>query len=316
MLTLFTVRDSNATSLFHFCVTSLLFWSQCRFRISEANLYRPFCCAASLEVKLELWLCYYAGDVYRCSYPDCSYSTPKRSQLACHTRAVHLQVRSHTCPECGRAFVERSHLVRHQRTHLTEKPFACSQCSYTSSRRDKLKEHCTKHHPDTDSNGVQDNASHKSRRRANKLLKSSAGGQTKSCEVEEAAVVTEAAVVNLVVSVPVVVSTGRDLVTDDTNGPVVDGSVVVPTVNGMEMCFLDGVGVPSLNAGTYKLLVGPASDCSGGAVILPNGTDAVDLTSCGVETEAASGLPDPSSCSSLLLLGEVADGQLPVTTVV
>jgi len=33
-----------------------------------------------------------AGDVYQCSYSDCSYSTPKRSQLACHTRAVHLQV--------------------------------------------------------------------------------------------------------------------------------------------------------------------------------------------------------------------------------
>jgi len=117
-------------------------------------------------------------------------------------------------------------------------------------------------------------------RRAKKLAKTAA---TKSCEdsaVDEAAAVTET-VVNLVVSVPVVVS-GRDLVTDDgsliTKGPVVDANVV-PTLNGMEVCFLNGVGVPSLNAGTYKLLVGEASDCTGGPVFMPNETDAVNLAS-------------------------------------
>lgn len=289
------------------------------------------------EVKLQylystLWL-YYTGDVYHCSYPDCSYLTPKRSQLACHTRAVHLQVRSHVCSECGRAFVERSHLVRHQRTHLAEKPFACSQCSYTSSRRDKLKEHCARHHAEMESNDAEDLALPSRKSRRAKRLAKSAGSQVKSTDdaAIDATSVTEAAVVNLVVSVPVLVSS-RGLVANDcnlvTNEPVEDASGVA-NLNGMEFQVLNSAGestVPSLTAGTYKLLVGGTSDCGSGAVILTNGTDvnlASLVSSSDVESEIAASLsspvmtlPPPSSCSSLLLLGEVADGQLPATAIV
>jgi len=282
-----------------------------------------------MMMMIMLWL-YYTGDVYHCSYPDCSYSTPKRSQLACHTRAVHLQVRSHVCAECGRAFVERSHLVRHQRTHLPEKPFACSRCSYTSTRRDKLKEHCARHHAETDNNDVEDLAlpARKSRR-AKKLAKLS-GSQAKDggdFTVSEACPMTEA-VVNLVVSVPVLVSS-RELVANDgslvPSGPVVDGTGMA-SLNGMEVRVLDSAcdsSVPSLNAASaYKLLVGGTTDCGSGAVILTDGND-MNLPSivsgCGIVNETATSsasLPPPSSLSSLLLLGEVADGQLPATAVV
>jgi len=267
--------------------------------------------------------------VYHCSHPDCSYSTPKRSQLACHTRAVHLHVRSHVCAECGRAFVERSHLVRHQRTHLADKPFACSQCSYASSRRDKLKEHCARHHAATAGDNVEDltttsSPSRKSRR-AKKLAPSSKTGV--DVAVDEA--VTEA-VVNLVVSVPVLVSS-RDLVVNDGSGPTVDGSGGIASLNGMEVRVLDSAGdatIPSLNAGVYKLLLGGTSsaDCGGGTVLLSDGgcqdvNLAPSVMSSVVDTEALAvsscssvvSLPPPVSCSSLLLLGEVADGQLPAT---
>jgi len=272
------------------------------------------------------------GDVYHCSHPDCSYSTPKRSQLACHTRAVHLQVRSHVCAECGRAFVERSHLVRHQRTHLAEKPFGCSHCSYTSSRRDKLKEHCARHHAQMTGNEAEDLASPSRKSRRAKKSAKSASSPSKSSDVavDEATAMTEA-IVNLVVSVPVLVSS-KDLVVNDgslvSGAPVMDGSSV-PCVNGMEVCVLDGAGdgtIPSISAGTYKLLVGGTSDCGNGPVLLSDGTD-VNLTSSVissiVESEVPTGsassavtLPSPTGCSSLLLLGEVADGQLPVPAII
>jgi uncharacterized Zn-finger protein len=55
-------------------------------------------------------------------------------------------VRSHKCRTCHRSFIEKSHLVRHERIHLEEKPFKCQNCEYASSRRDKLKEHILKYH--------------------------------------------------------------------------------------------------------------------------------------------------------------------------
>ena len=61
---------------------------------------------------------------------------------------IHMCIRSHICSVCGRGFVEKSHLVRHERIHLEEKPFHCEQCDYSSTRRDKLKEHVEKHHGD------------------------------------------------------------------------------------------------------------------------------------------------------------------------
>lgn len=111
---------------------------------------RPFLCdtcgfATKYKSYLVSHMRIHAGTAFRCEYPNCEYFSPKRSQLKAHMR-THKAIRAHICAICGRGFVERSHLVRHERIHLTEKPFKCDHCEYTSSRRDKLKEHTDKHH--------------------------------------------------------------------------------------------------------------------------------------------------------------------------
>ena len=91
--------------------------------------------------------------IFRCSAMEgCKYSTPKMSLLKAHERA-HRGERNFKCNQCSCAFVEKSHLTRHQKSvHSTEdeKPFACTEtksgCSFKTKRRDKLKDHLARIH--------------------------------------------------------------------------------------------------------------------------------------------------------------------------
>ena len=50
------------------------------------------------------------------------------SNLQRHIRSTHIGARSHTCPECGKAFATSSGLKQHQHIHSSIKPFQCEVC--------------------------------------------------------------------------------------------------------------------------------------------------------------------------------------------
>ncbi|GFS23171.1 zinc finger protein [Elysia marginata] len=111
---------------------------------------RPYLCdlcgfSTKFQNHLILHKKIHSGEVFHCKFPSCLYSTPKRTQLKAHMR-THLGIRTHVCSTCGKAFVEKSHLIRHERIHSSDRDYSCSECSYKSTRLDKLKEHQRKHH--------------------------------------------------------------------------------------------------------------------------------------------------------------------------
>lgn len=86
----------------------------------------------------------HTGEVKRCTFPNCNYTTPKTGHMTQHMNC-HLNIRNHICQVCGKAFVVRSKLLRHEKIHLEEKLFKCKSCDYKTSRTDRMKLHIQSH---------------------------------------------------------------------------------------------------------------------------------------------------------------------------
>ncbi|XP_068112126.1 oocyte zinc finger protein XlCOF7.1-like [Hyperolius riggenbachi] len=75
---------------------------------------------------------------FSCS--ECGKSFLQNSHLIIHKR-VHTGEKPFSCSYCGKCFNVKSHLVTHQRTHTGEKPYSCSECGKFFSKRSNLVRH-------------------------------------------------------------------------------------------------------------------------------------------------------------------------------
>jgi len=65
------------------------------------------------------------------------------SELCDHCAAVHHRI---PCPYCGRSFSQKASMERHQRQHTGERPFQCTLCDSSYTRKENLQTHMSRMH--------------------------------------------------------------------------------------------------------------------------------------------------------------------------
>lgn len=85
---------------------------------------------------------------YICKVKDCMKIFNHLSSLIKHER-IHRGERPYACKVCDQKFVQSSNLRRHEKTHTGEKSFACPQCDKKFSTASNLRQHAQIHKEET-----------------------------------------------------------------------------------------------------------------------------------------------------------------------
>ncbi len=83
-------------------------------------------------------------NLYICG--QCDYKASDLQSLREHKRTHHPLL--HRCDVCNYTTTKKCNLERHLRTHTGEKPFACTQCDFTTATQSHLTEHVLRKHTD------------------------------------------------------------------------------------------------------------------------------------------------------------------------
>ena len=73
------------------------------------------------------------------------------SEIVIKTHLTTFDIFQHTCGYCGNRFPERRTLVKHERCHTGEKPYACDSCDFRCSSSSSLCQHKRRRHDPTES---------------------------------------------------------------------------------------------------------------------------------------------------------------------
>ncbi|XP_066132080.1 histone-lysine N-methyltransferase PRDM9-like [Saccopteryx bilineata] len=77
-------------------------------------------------------------------YGECGQDFEDKSHILRHHR-THSEEKPYVCRECERGFAQKSHLLIHQRTHSGEKPYVCGVCERGFARKSYLFRHQRTH---------------------------------------------------------------------------------------------------------------------------------------------------------------------------
>jgi len=108
-----------------------------------SKLIQNFCTVNEKEKYLET----YVTDYYKQDSINNLYNVNNdNSNLRAHRhKADPYPPKSHTCPTCGRLFIQLVHLEHHIRTHTVERPYPCQACNKRFPTSSGLKRHCKIH---------------------------------------------------------------------------------------------------------------------------------------------------------------------------